>query len=115
MVVVRAVWSAPGGQNFQGINNVLQVQINNTIKRAIRDINNALLMDHQQEDVVSGGGASSIQFHYLLVPDTTENTSATVVPDAQVYDANEGASGSSEFDFGRYDNRRDFAPTDRGF
>ena len=112
---MRATWSAPGGQTFQGVNNALQVQINNTIKRALRELNDNLLMDHQQEDVVSGGLSSSIQFHYLLVPDVSEATSATTIPDTQIYDANQGAAGSSEFDFGRYDNRRDFAPADRGF
>ena len=112
---MRATWSAPGGQTFQGANNALQVQINNTIKRALSELNDNLLMDHQQEDVVSGGLSSSIQFHYLLSPDVTVNTSSTVVPAAKTYDANQGAVGSSETNFGLYENRRDFAPTGRGF
>ena len=112
---MRATWSAPGGQTFQGVNNALQVQINNTIKRALSGLNDNLLMDHQQEDVVSGGLSSSIQFHYLLSPDVTVNTSSTVVPAAKTYDANQGAVGSSETNFGLYENRRDFAPTGIGF
>ena len=112
---MRASWSAPGGQTFQGYNNNLTVQINNTLKRALKDISDDLLMDHQQEDVVSGGLSTTIQWHYLLSPDVTVNTSSTVVPAAKTYDANEGAANSASTNFGLYENRRDFAPQDRGF
>ena len=112
---MRATWSAPGGNTFQGANNSLQVMVNNTIKRALKDGQNALWMDHQQEDVVSGGLSTTIQWHYLLSPDVTVNTSSTVVPAAKTYDANEGAAGSASTNFGLYENRRDFAPQDRGF
>jgi hypothetical protein len=54
---MRAQWSAPGGNTLQGRSNALQVQINNTIKRALKDQSNALLNDHQQENWVNGGDA----------------------------------------------------------
>lgn len=72
-------------------------------------------MDHQQEDVVSGGDSGSIQFHYLLVPDTSTASSSTSIPDSQVYDANQGATGSSDVNFGLYETRRDFRNSGRGF
>ena len=81
----------------------------------MKDVSDDLLMDHQQEDVVSGGLSTTIQWHYLLSPDVTVNTSSTVVPAAKTYDANEGAAGSASTNFGLYENRRDFAPQDRGF
>ena len=112
---MRATWSAPGGNTFQGANNSLQVMVNNTIKRALKDGQNALWMDHQQEDVVSGGLSSTIQFHYLLVPDTTAMSSTTSIPTAQRFDANSGATGTAEYNYGLYATRRDFDYQGRGF
>lgn len=117
---MRATWSAPGGNTLQGRSNALQVQINNTIKRALKDQQNALWMDHQQEDVVSGGDAASIQFHYLLKPDSTPMAANSTA--AGAFDANTGAAGSTtptatpfgtaEYVFGT---RRDFKPNGRGY
>lgn len=112
---MRAVWSAPNNNALQGRSNVDFVRINNTLKRQLNELQSQLLMDHQQEDVVSGGLSSSIQFHYLLVPDTSAASSSTSIPDAQVYDGNQGATGSSEYDFGSYATRRDFRNPGRGF
>ena len=112
---MRAVWSAPNNNALQGRSNVDWVRINNTLKRQLNELQSQLLMDHQQEDVVSGGLASSIQFHYLLVPDTSEADSATSIPDTQVFDANQGATGSSDVNFGAYETRRDFRNPGRGF
>ena len=112
---MRAVWSAPNNNALQGRSNVDWVRINNTLKRQLNELQSQLLMDHQQEDVVSGGVASSIQFHYLLVPDTSEATSSTSIPDTQVFDANQGATDSSDVNFGLYETRRDFRNPGRGF
>lgn len=112
---MRAVWSAPNNNALQGRSNVDWVRINNTLKRQLNELQSQLLMDHQQEDVVSGGGASSIQFHYLLVPDTSEATSSTSIPDTQVFDGNQGSTGSSDVNFGAYETRRDFRNPGRGF
>ena len=112
---MRAVWSAPNNNALQGRSNVDWVRINNTLKRQLNELQSQLLMDHQQEDVVSGGVASSIQFHYLLVPDTSEATSSTSIPDTQVFDGNQGATGSSDVNFGAYETRRDFRNPGRGF
>lgn len=112
---MRATWSAPNNNALQGRSNVDWVRINNTLKRALSEAQNQLLMDHQQEDVVSGGNSATIQFHYLLVPDTSTATSSTVIPDTQVFDANQGATGSSEVNFGAYATRRDFRNKGRGF
>ena len=109
-----------GHYTLQGRSNALQVQINNTIKRAFKDAQNALWMDHQQEDVVSGGDAATIQFHYLLKPDTSSLAANTTASGA--FDANTGAAGSTtptatpfgtaEYVFGT---RRDFKPNGRGY
>jgi len=67
-------------------------------------------MDHQQENVVSGGNASSIQFHYLLVPDTTAMGATSAA--AGIFDANENVAGTADWQFAP---RRDFKNTGRGF
>ena len=84
----------------------------NTLKRELKRQQDALLMDHQQEDVVSGGFANSIQFHYLLRADTTAMTASTTVPTAATFDANQGATGTSSTYF---EPRRDFYEPGRGF
>lgn len=56
----------------------------NTLKRELKRQQDALLMDHQQEDVISGGDASSIQFHYLLVPNSDEMYSGWAVTNTEV-------------------------------
>lgn len=84
----------------------------NTLKRELTRQRDALFMDHQQEDVVSGGFANTIQFHYLLIADTSEMSSSTVVATAATFDANQGATGTSEVYF---EPRRDFRNPGRGF
>jgi|TARA_R110000822_G_scaffold2118_2_gene10203 hypothetical protein len=84
----------------------------NTLKRELKRQQDALLMDHQQEDVVSGGFANSIQFHYLLRADTTAMTASTSVPTAATFDANQGATGTASTYF---EPRRDFYEPGRGF
>jgi len=64
---------------------------------------------------VSGGNADTIQFHYLLMADTTAMTSSTVIPTAGRFDANQGAAGSATTNFGLYATRRDFDYKGRGF
>lgn len=117
---MRASWSAPGGNTFQGRSNALQVQINNTIKRALKGLQTDLQVDHQQEDLVDGGSASTIQFHYLLRPDTTAMGASTTA--AGAFDANTGAAGSltpaaTAFGTAQYvfETRRDFRDSGRGF
>ena len=117
---MRATWSSPGGNTFQGPSNQLQVQITNTLKRALKDQQNALWMDHQEEDVVNGGDAATIQFHYLLKPDTTPMGASTAAGGA--FDANTGAAGSTTpaaTAFGTanwvFQTRRDFKPNSRGY
>jgi hypothetical protein len=113
---MRATWSAPGGAtSYQGVNNQLTNYINNTLKRALTTQRDALWMDHQQEDAVSGGNADTIQFHYLLMADTTAMTSSTVIPTAGRFDANQGSAGSATTNFGLYATRRDFDYKGRGF
>lgn len=84
----------------------------NTLKRELRRQQDALFMDHQQEDVVSGGDARTIQFHYLLIADTTPMSATTTVPSAATFDANEGATGTAATYFAP---RRDFRQPGRGF
>ena len=112
---MRAVWSAPNNNALQGRSNVDWVRINNTLKRQLNELQSQLLMDHQQEDAVSGGLSSTIQWHYLKVADTTAMSSSTTVPDDAVFDANDGATGSADTNFGLYATRRDFRNPGRGF
>ena len=119
---MRATWSAPGGNTFQGANNSLQVIVNNTIKRALKYGQNALWMDHQQDDVVSGGNSETIQFHYLLKADTAPMTATSAA--AGAFDANTGSAGptgptgsvnTSKTAQYVFETRRDFKPDSRGF
>ena len=77
----------------------------NTLKRELKRQQDALLMDHQDESTISGGNASTFQFHYLLIADTTSMGASTVVSAAATFDANEGATGTASTFF---ETRRDF-------
>jgi len=83
----------------------------NTLKRELNRQQDALFMDHQQEDVVSGGDAATIQFHYLLRADTAAMSASTVVV-GEAFDANQGATGTAATYFAP---RRDFRKPGRGF
>ena len=84
----------------------------NTLKRELKRQQDALLMDHQQEDVVSGGYADSIQFHFLLAANSDPIDASSVVDDCFVFDANQGATGTADAYF---ETRRDFYSPGRGF
>ena len=84
----------------------------NTLKRELKRQQDALLMDHQDESTISGGNASTFQFHYLLRADTTTMTATTSVPASAVFDANQGATGTASTFF---ETRRDFYEPGRGF
>lgn len=102
VVPIRAVWSAPGVTGLQGINNALLVRQLNTLKRELSKQNDQLLIDHQDENIVDGGEAKSIQFHFLLQGNTDALDSSATAPAA--FDANGGATGTSNYVF---DLRRD--------
>ena len=109
---MRAVWGYYESSSIQSRSNANMVRAFNTLKRELKRQQNALLMDHQQEDVISGGDASSIQFHFLLRADTTAMSATTVVPTAATFDANQGAIGTADVYF---EPRRDFYEPGRGF
>lgn len=71
MINIRAVWTAPGNDVIQGNSNVLLSRMMNTLKRELQKQQDDLLIDHQDETIVDGGAALSIQFHYLIAPDAT--------------------------------------------
>jgi len=108
---VRAVWGAFESSSIQGRSNSNLVRAFNTLKRELNKQQDQLLMDHQQEDVVSGGNASSIQFHYLLRADTTAMSASTVVL-GESFDSNEGVTNCANVYFAP---RRDFRKPGRGF
>ena len=110
---MRAVWSAPSNNTLQGASNVDVVRINNTLKRQLTDLQNDLLINHQDENAVSGGFADSIQFHFLLRADTTPMSASTAA--GASFDANEGNAGSATTNFGSYENRPNFRNPGRGF
>lgn len=109
---MRAVWGYYESSSIQGKSNSNMVRSFNALKRELTRQQNSLFIDHQQEDVVSGGFANTIQFHYLLLADTTEMTSSTVVATAATFDANQGAVGTADVYF---ETRRDFYEPGRGF
>ena len=101
---MRAVWSSPGNSTIQGVNNASFVRSNNTLSRELAILQEELQRGHQQEDVVDGGDAASIQFHYLLSPTFTDN-GATLTTTVYKFDANSGSTGTASWIF---PNRRDF-------
>jgi hypothetical protein len=101
---LRAVWSSPGNSTLQGINNSSLVRSNNTLSRELTLLQQDLQRGHQQEDVVDGGDAASIQFHYLISPTFTDN-GATLTTTVYHFDANSGSTGTASWVF---PNRRDF-------
>ena len=109
---MRAVWGYYESSSIQSRSNANMVRAFNTLKRELKRQQNALLMDHQQEDVISGGDAASIQFHFLLRADTTAMSATTSVPTAATFDANQGATGTADTYF---EPRRDFYEPGRGF
>lgn len=109
---MRAVWGYYESSSIQGRSNANMVRAFNTLKRELKKQQDSLFMDHQQEDVISGGDAATIQFHYLLIADTTTMSATTVVPAGAVFDANQGATGTADTYFAP---RRDFRQPGRGF
>lgn len=110
---MRAVWSAPNNNTLQGPSNVDTVRINNVLKRQLKEMQDDLFINHQQEDAVSGGFANSIQFHFLLRADTAAMSASTSAGPS--FDANEGNAGSATTNFGAYENRPNFRNPGRGF
>jgi len=94
---MRVGWAAPNNV-YEGVNANLHVQIMNTLKRQLQTQSDQLQLDHQQEDVVDGGNAGSIQFHCLLSPTFNDN-GATLTTQIFHFDANSGASGSATWIF----------------
>ena len=114
---MRAVWGYYESSSIQSRSNANMVRAFNTLKRELKRQQDALLMDHQQEDVISGGDSASIQFHYLLVPDTTVitssgNSSTLIAAGTRSFDANQGSTGTANIYF---EPRRDFYEPGRGF
>ena len=109
---MRAVWGYYESSSIQGRSNANMVRAFNTLKRELKRQQDQLLMDHQQEDVISGGYADSIQFHFLLRADTTAMSATTSVPTGAIFDANQGATGTADTYF---EPRRDFYEPGRGF
>lgn len=111
---MRAVWTAPGITGLQGANNALLVRQMNTLKRELTKQNDQLLIKHQDEDIIDGGQASTIQFHYLLNANTEPAFADTPMasptgptgptPGLSSFDCNGGATGTAEYVF---DRRRD--------
>lgn len=111
MISLRAVWGAYESSSIQGRSNANLVRAFNTLKRELTAQRDALWMDHQQEDVVSGGDAATIQFHYILRADTTPMGASTTVTGAS-FDSNEGVTNCADVYF---EPRRDFRQPGRGF
>ena len=94
---MRVGWAAPNNV-YQGTNSALSTQVNNLLKRQLQIQSDQLQLDHQQEDVVDGGHAASIQFHYLLSPVLNDN-GATLTTPVFKFDANNGAIGTATWIF----------------
>ena len=109
---MKAVWGYYESSSIQGKSNSNMVRAFNTLKRDLKRQQDDLLMDHQDESTVTGGNASTFQFHYLLIADTTAMSASTVVSTAATFDANQGATGTASTYF---ETRRDFYEPGRGF
>lgn len=94
---MRVGWAAPNNV-YQGTNSALSTQVNNLLKRQLQIQSDALQLNHQQEDAVDGGLATSIQFHYLLSPVLNDN-GATLTTPVFKFDANNGAIGTATWIF----------------
>lgn len=94
---MRVGWAAPNNV-YEGVNTNLHTQVNNLLKRQLQIQSDQLQLDHQQEDVVDGGNAASIQFHYLLSPVLNDN-GATLTTQVFKFDANNGATGTATWIF----------------
>ena len=81
---MRAVWGYYESSSIQGKSNSNMVRSFNALKRELTRQQDSLFIDHQQEDVVSGGFANTIQFHYLLVPNTDEMYSGFAVTNTEL-------------------------------
>lgn len=95
--MAKVGWAA-ANNTYQGANFGLTTRTNNTLKRELQDIQDALFIDHQDERIVDGGRANSIQFHFLLSPTYYDN-GATLTTAIFYFDANEGATGSADWVF----------------
>ena len=109
---MRAVWGYYESSSIQSRSNSNMVRAFNTLKRELKRQQDALLMNHQSEDVVSGGYANSIQFHFLLGRDSSPMSATTSIPAGGVFDANQGATGTADAYF---ETNRDFYEAGRGF
>jgi hypothetical protein len=106
---MRAIWSAPGNNTLQGVNNELLVRMMNTLKAELTTQQNQLLLNHQEENAVDGGVAESLQFHYLLAQPPMNNDGASISTSAvstQKFDANQGATGTAQYVFERRSRRK---------
>ena len=97
---MRVGWGAPGQNVLSGVNNAADMRIYNTIKKQFQQQQDSLQLHHQEEQVVDGGIANTIQFHYLLVPDLNNN-GAVVTGTKYKFDANNGAAGAANWHFPR--------------
>ena len=68
----------------------------NSLKKTLRIQQQELQVDHQAEDVVDGGVASSIQFHYLISPTFNDN-GAVLTTTVYPFDCNSGAAGAANW------------------
>ena len=100
VIPIRVGWGAPGQNVLSGANNAADMRIYNTIKKQFQQQQDALQLNHQEEQVVDGGIANTIQFHYLLVPELNNN-GATVAGTHYKFDANNGAAGAANWHFPR--------------
>lgn len=98
---MRNVWSAPASETFQGNNQPLYVQTNNTIKTGFFGAQYSLYMEHQQEDAVDGGYADSTQFHFLIDSELNNNGANLGSGAIFTFDANGGAVGTANYQLGR--------------
>lgn len=93
---MRQVWSSPAAETFQGNNQPLYVQQANTLRTGFFNQQYNLMIDHQQEEVLDGGFAETMQFHYpkgYVLNDNGANLAST----AFSIDANNGLSGTANY------------------
>ena len=93
---MRVSWSSGSSVTLQGTNNSLLVRQFNSLKKELAIQQQELQVDHQAERSITGGLASTIQFHYL-VSATSNDNGAALTTVGYPFDCNEGAANGANW------------------
>lgn len=93
---MRPPYQSPASESFEGSNQPLYVRTANTLRTGFFNQQYKLLMNHQQENAVDGGAASTLQFHELYGYVLDDNL-ANLTTQQFSFDSNQGAAGTANY------------------